>query len=125
MFTAAELSFLSALGRGRLSTIGPDGTPQVHPVTFVVGADHLEIGGPRLRESHKYRNIRRDPRVSLVVDDESFGDDRTIEIHGTAELAETSTPLAPGFGTDVIRIRPVRVDACNVETPGHSGRFVG
>ena len=29
----------------------------------------IEIGGPRLHETQKVRNIRRDPRVSLVVDE--------------------------------------------------------
>ena len=127
MFTDSELRFLESLQQGRLVTIGPDDTPQIHPVTFVVNRDlgSVDISSPRLRDSQKYRNVRRDPRVSLVVDDPSLplrGFDelsgRGLEIHGMAELAERP-------GADVICIRPVRLDGWNVGGSGHQSRFVG
>jgi pyridoxamine 5'-phosphate oxidase family protein len=126
VFTDTELRFLESLRQGRLVTIGPDDAPQIHPVTFVVNSDlgSVDIGGARLRESQKYRNVRRDPRVSLVVDDPSLplrGFDelsgRGLEIHGMAELAERS-------GADVICIRPVRLDRWNLGDAGHQSRFL-
>ena len=126
MFTDSELRFLESLRQGRLVTIGPDDAPQIHPVTFVVNSDlgSVDISSARLRDSQKYRNVRRDPRVSLVVDDPSLplrGFDelsgRGLEIHGMAELAEKS-------GADVIRIRPVRLDRWNLGDAGHHSRFV-
>ncbi|MBJ7336133.1 pyridoxamine 5'-phosphate oxidase family protein [Mycolicibacterium sp.] len=127
VLTAAESHFLESVGRGRLVTIGRDEAPQVHPVPFVVDGEggSIEISGPRLRESRKYANVRRDPRVSLIVDDPSLPlrgfDDLTgrgVEIHGFAELAERS-------GRDIIRIRPVRVDRWNLDdTNGHQSRFI-
>ena len=126
VFTDTELRFLESLQQGRLVTIGPDDAPQIHPVRFVVdsGAGSLDISSGRLRESHKYRNVRRDPRVSLIVDDPSLplrGFDETtgrgVEIHGFAELAQKA-------GADVIRIRAVRVDSWNLGDAGHHSRFV-
>ena len=126
MFTDAEFRFLDSLRHGRLVTIGPGDSPQIHPVPFVVYAasGSIEVGGARLRDTQKYRNVRRDPRVSLIVDDPSLplrGFDelsgRGVEIHGFAELAERS-------GSDIIRIRAVRVDDWNLEDIGHHSRFV-
>jgi pyridoxamine 5'-phosphate oxidase family protein len=126
VFTDTELRFLESLQQGRLVTIGPDGAPQIHPVAFVVdrGYGSVDISSVRLRESQKYRNVRRDPRVSLIVDDPSLplrGFDeltgRGVEIHGFAELAAIS-------GADVIRVRPVRLDSWNLGDAGHQSRFV-
>lgn len=124
MFTDTELRFLESCRQGRLVTIGPDGAPQIHPVTFVVDSGYGSVDIGSVRESQKYRNVRHDPRVSLSVDDPSLplrGFDeptgRGVEIHGFAELAEIS-------GTDVIRVRPVRLDSWNVGGTGHLSRFV-
>jgi len=132
MFTDAEYDYLNSHTLGRLASIGAGGTPEVHPVTFTVDPHTccIEIGGPGLRDTHKYRNIRRDPRVSLIVDDEERqppGSDRArsrgIEIRGTPELSER-TPVSPGMDADIIRIRPALIDSWNVQAPGHHWRFV-
>jgi pyridoxamine 5'-phosphate oxidase family protein len=81
-----------------LATIGPDGAPQAHPVAFWVGPDTavIKMGGPELSRSQKYRNIQADPRVSLVVDDQSetanpIGQTgRGIEIRGIIEIVAAS-----------------------------------
>ena len=124
MFTDTEMRFLESHQQGRLVTIGTDGAPQIHPVAFVVDGGYGSVDVISQRESQKYRNVRRDPRVSLSVDDPSLplrGFDeltgRGVEIHGFAELAEIS-------GTDVIRVRPVRLDSWNLGGSGHRSRFV-
>lgn len=124
MFTDTELRFLESQQQGRLVTIGPDGAPQIHPVTFMVDSGQGSVDIISVRESQKYRNVRHDPRVSLSVDDPSLPlrgfeepTGRGVEIHGFAELAEIS-------GTDVIRVRPVRLESWNLEGSGHQSRFV-
>jgi PPOX class probable F420-dependent enzyme len=53
---------------GKLATVGRDGAPHVAPIWFVLdGDDVVFMTGARTR---KGRNLRRDPRASLVVDDE-------------------------------------------------------
>lgn len=130
VFTEAELGLLVASRHGRLVSLGADDTPQIHAVSFVVDAVSgcIDISGPRLRDSQKYRNIRHDPRVTLIVDDDSAeahdlatAKGRKLEIRGIAELSERP---APGMSTDVIRIRPVRIDAWNLAGDGHDSRFV-
>jgi pyridoxamine 5'-phosphate oxidase family protein len=133
MFTEIEYRYLSSHRYERLASIGPDGAPQIHPVAFAVdpATGCIEIGGPRLHETQKVRNIRRDPRVSLVVDEpapEPVGPGeqggRGIEIRGAAALSQRRQPLAPGFGTDIIRITPARIVAWNLDRPGYNSRFV-
>lgn len=124
MFTEAEYRYLTSHPLGRLASIGPDGAPQVHPVPFVVDivSGCIEIEGPRLNETQKLRNIRRDPRVSLVVDDQAPGQVRAggrygrgIEIRGAAEL---------GHSANVIRVWPARIIVWNLDGPGRNSRFV-
>ncbi len=133
MFTEVEYRYLSSHTLGRLASIGPDGAPQIHPVVFRVDpvGDSIEIGGPLLHETRKFRNIKRDPRVSLVVDDQtpdpvgSSGQTaRGLEIRGAAELSQPSQPLTSGFSTDIIRIRPALIVAWNLDRPGYHSRFV-
>lgn len=79
-------AFLSAGTRtGKLATVRRDGSPHVQPVWFVLDGDDLVFttGATTV----KGRNLRRDPRASLVVDDEAppFA---YVRVDGQAELSE-------------------------------------
>jgi pyridoxamine 5'-phosphate oxidase family protein len=132
VFTEVEYRYLSTHTLGRLASIGPDGAPQIHPVAFRVDPDGtIEIGGPFLHETQKLRNIMRDPRVSLVVDDQTSDavvpsglTARGLEIRGAAEISQPSQPVTAGFSTEVIRIRPALIVAWNLNRPGYHSRFV-
>jgi NADPH2:quinone reductase len=135
VFTDVERAYLRALHLGRLATIGPSGAPQVNPVAYWVDdrAETIDIGGPALSDSQKFRNIEADPRVSFVVDDiarpeESVGPGgqrgRGLEIRGRAETLVVEEPLMHGFSNDVIRIHPRRVIAWNIDGPGPNVRDV-
>ncbi|SHN47746.1 PPOX class F420-dependent oxidoreductase [Cryptosporangium aurantiacum] len=132
-FTSDERQYLAAQRRGHLGTIGPDGTPQVKPVAYFWDADAetIDIGGPELSRSQKSRNVEADPRVSFVVDDESATPvgpggqrGRGLEIRGTAVLLSRAEALLPGFSPEVLRIRPRRVVAWNIDGPGANIRDV-
>jgi pyridoxamine 5'-phosphate oxidase family protein len=109
MFTNGEYHNLTTRRRGRLTTLGPGEPTHVHPVPSIVDnrTGCIEIGGRHLGDTQKYRNIRRDPRVSLVVDDgisaplqldERGG--RAIEIRRIAEASESARPTSAGFDTE-------------------------
>ncbi|MFC7304600.1 PPOX class F420-dependent oxidoreductase [Streptomyces monticola] len=71
---------------GKLSTVRADGAPHVAPVWFLLdGDDHLVFNTGK--DSVKGRNLARDGRVALCVDDDrppfSF-----VVIQGQAELIE-------------------------------------
>jgi PPOX class probable F420-dependent enzyme len=52
----------------KVATAMPDGQPHVMPVWFVLDGDRVVFTTGA--DSVKGRNLRRDPRIALVVDDE-------------------------------------------------------
>jgi pyridoxamine 5'-phosphate oxidase family protein len=132
IFTKIEQKYIIAQALGRLATIGPTGAPQNHPVTYRLNDDGtIDIGGPNLSASRKYRNIVTDPRVSLVVDDtapEPVGPGgqrgRGLEIRGRVEILRVEQPVMEGFSDDLLRIHPRRIVAWNLDQPGNNNRDV-
>lgn len=71
---------------GKLATVRPDGRPHVAPIWFAPADDGSLVFNTG-EETLKGRALRRDPRVSLCVDDErppfSF-----VVVEGTVELSD-------------------------------------
>jgi PPOX class probable F420-dependent enzyme len=84
MDAAGARDFLRTNHRGVLSTFRADGRPQLSPVAAALDADGRVVISTR-EPAMKVRNIRRDPRVSLVVfTDRFYGD--WVQVEGTAEI---------------------------------------
>jgi pyridoxamine 5'-phosphate oxidase family protein len=118
--TDAEISYLQEQQLGRLATIQPDGSPQVKPVGFTYNPalGTVDISGFRMSASQKFRNISRDGRAALVVDDIVSTQPwrvRFLEIRGNAEAVGGAAD-GPG-DTSIIRIHPNRVLSFGVEEP--------
>jgi PPOX class probable F420-dependent enzyme len=60
---------LSGTRTAKLATVRADGRPHVAPIWFILDGDTLVFTTGK--ESIKGKNLRRDPRVMLCVDDES------------------------------------------------------
>jgi pyridoxamine 5'-phosphate oxidase family protein len=123
--TQTEQQFLSAQRRGHLATVAPGGSPQVKPVGFAYNSElgTIDIAGFNMASSAKYRNIRANPEVAFVVDDvlsEGIDGVRFLEIRGLAETVSGPAPADPHLAPELIRIRPRRVLAFNID-PGRPG----
>jgi pyridoxamine 5'-phosphate oxidase family protein len=122
VFTDAEYAYLAGHPLGRLATIGPDGAPQIHPVALWLNeaAGTIDIGGPALASSQKFRNVQADPRISLIVDDQAETPNpigqtgRGIEVRGQAEIVTLDPPLIAAFSSETLRICPHRIIAWNI-----------
>lgn len=117
--------YLDSRSRGRLATVGPDGSPQVKPVGYRYNADlgAIDIAGFEMERSAKYRNIGANPKVALVVDDqvgEGAAGTRYLEVRGYADQIRAAGPMGPGLSPHLIRIRPRRLVAWNID-PAHPG----
>jgi pyridoxamine 5'-phosphate oxidase family protein len=123
--TDAEQRFLARQPRGHLSTIGPDGSPQVKPLgfTYNTALGTIDIAGFNMGRSAKYRNIGSNPRVAFVVDEvtaDTMEGAHFLEIRGVAEAVTDSIPSDPHLAPEIIRIHPRRLIAFNVD-PEHPG----
>lgn len=75
------------VAKARIATLGtvrPDGSPHLTPVwyryddgDFLVSVD---------RDSRKHRNVQRDPRVELCIDDRERAPYHTVIVRGTASV---------------------------------------
>jgi pyridoxamine 5'-phosphate oxidase family protein len=122
-FTETERDYLSGGGRrlGRLATVGADGTPHVVPVglSFNPSVDAIEVGGIELEATKKFRDVARNGRAAIVVDDLASTDPwrpRGIEVRGVAEAVAEPTPL--------IRLHPRRIVSWGLDG-GRQARSVG
>jgi pyridoxamine 5'-phosphate oxidase family protein len=114
VFTEQELEYLAGQRLGRIATVGPDGQPHVVPTGFRYSAEHdaIDVGGLRMSQTKKVRDVQHGGRASIVVDDVlPPWQPRMIEIRGTAEVfAEGAKAI---FGDRVedlfVRIYPRRI----------------
>ena len=83
-----RIAFLSHGTRtGKLATVREDGRPHVQPIWFVLDEDDGSLVFTTGRATVKGRNLRRDPRASLIVDDEAppFA---YVRVDGAVEISE-------------------------------------
>ncbi len=114
VFTDRELAYLTGGPRlGRIATVGDDGTPHVVPVgwSYNSAAQAIEVGGVNLEQTKKFRDIRRNGRAAIVIDDIASVDPwrvRGVEVRGRAEALSRPVPL--------IRVHPERVVSWGIES---------
>jgi pyridoxamine 5'-phosphate oxidase family protein len=131
-FTEAEQTFLARQPRGRLATIGPDGTPQVKPVGFTYNRalGTIDIAGYFMASSAKYRNVGANPNVAFVVDEvtaPTMEGAHFLEVRGLGETTTGPGQVGAGLPPEIIRIHPRRIISFNVDPdrPGLDARDVG
>lgn len=109
-FSEAERAYLGTQRLARLATVDLSGQPQANPVGFFPQEDGtVWIGGFSLARTKKWRNLRQNPKVALVVDDlvsVSPWHVRGLEIRGEAELLTGPNKLGSHFSDEAIRIHP-------------------
>jgi pyridoxamine 5'-phosphate oxidase family protein len=113
VFTDSELEYLASQRLGRIATVGADGQPHVVPTSFRYDPDHdaIDVGGMRMSQTKKLRDVQRTGRASIVVDDvQPPWQPRMIEIRGTAEVSpQGGKSFGDAFEDTIVRIRPTRI----------------
>lgn len=131
VFTAIEQQFLTRQRLGRLTTIGPDGFPQVKPLGFIYNAElgTIDVTGFNMVQSAKYRNVQTNPHVALVADEmtePSMSGVSFLEVRGLAENTVGSHDLQDHLDREIIRIHPRRIVSFNIDpaNPGFASRTI-
>jgi pyridoxamine 5'-phosphate oxidase family protein len=124
VFTQSELDYLAGQRLGRIATVGQNGQPHVVPTTFRYDPEHdaIDVGGLRMSQTKKVRDVRRSGRAAIVVDDVlPPWQPRMIEIRGTAEvLPSGGKALGERFEDTIVRIHPTRIISFGVDGGGRS-----
>jgi pyridoxamine 5'-phosphate oxidase family protein len=116
-FSEGELAYLQGERRlGRVATVGKDGTPHVAPVGWSYNAVHdtIDVGGRQFDKSKKYRDVLRNGRAAIVIDDLASVDPwrpRGVEVRGQAEIVSDPGPM--------IRIHPDRIVSWGLDVSSH------
>jgi pyridoxamine 5'-phosphate oxidase family protein len=123
VFTDSELGYLAGQRLGRIATVGSDGQPHVVPTSFRYNPEHdaIDVGGLRMSQTKKLRDVQRTGRASIVIDDVlPPWQPRMIEIRGTAAVVATGgKALGEQFEDTVVRIQPTRIIAFGID-PGET-----
>jgi pyridoxamine 5'-phosphate oxidase family protein len=118
--SAAQIEYLASQRLGRLATAGADHKPHVVPTSFRWNAElgTVDVGGHRVAQTKKYRDVQANGWAAIVVDDLVSVDPwspRMLEIRGSAEAVPTGgAHLGPGFGEAFIRIHPEKVNSFGI-----------
>jgi pyridoxamine 5'-phosphate oxidase family protein len=113
VFTDAELAYLHGGRRlGRIATVGRDGTPHVVPSGWTHNRelDTLDVTGRDVDQTKKFRDVARNGRAAIVIDDMASVDPwrpRALEVRGRAEAIREPEPL--------IRIHPERIVSWGID----------
>lgn len=123
MTKAEYLQFLSDKPRtGKLATVRADGRPHVVPIWYTMDGENLIFTA--WHTSVKVKNILRDARVALCVDEEAppF---HFVMIEGTAEIIEREAPMVRHWAT-IIGGRYMGVDQAEAfgKRNGVEGEYV-
>lgn len=119
-FSVAELAYLSERRLGRLATIDPDGLPHLVPLgwTYNSALDTIDVGGHDFARTRKFRNVRNNPRVALVIDDvlPPFRP-RCVMIRGHGDALDDAVGAAGQPTGPIIRITAAEVISWGLDAP--------
>lgn len=80
-------AFLAANRKVQVATVGPDGAPHLSTLFYALVGGRLAFW--TYAASQKAVNLRRDPRVTCLVEDgEEYGELRGLMLRGTAETTD-------------------------------------
>jgi pyridoxamine 5'-phosphate oxidase family protein len=130
VFIEKEMEYLAGQRLGRIPTMGPDGQPHVVPTSFRYNAEHdaIDVGGLRMSQTKKLRDVQRTGRASIVIDDVlPPWQPRMIEVRGSASVIPSGgKAFGERFEDTIVRIQPTRIVAFGID-PGEApnARSVG
>jgi pyridoxamine 5'-phosphate oxidase family protein len=106
-FTDRETKYIKSQKLARLATSSNGSSqPDVAPVGYDFDGEYFYVSGINVERTLKYKNVRRNPRVSLVIDDLVSTDPwhvRGVKIHGSADIVEKEGYIG---AAEYIRIKP-------------------
>jgi pyridoxamine 5'-phosphate oxidase family protein len=131
IFSETEIEYVKSQHLTRIATAsvsskeGEEGSiwPDVVPVGFDFDGDYFYVGGMNLLKSTKYKNVLKNNKVALVIDDLKTvdpWDPRGLKIYGTADIVTRQGGYMDSTGHSnlhYIRITPKKKWSWGIEEP--------
>lgn len=107
-------AFIASQRTLAVATIGHDGFPHVAPLWFVVEGGRIVFRS--FTKSQKIVNLRRDPRLTVLVEDgEDYAELRGVMVKGTARLVDDRDEVLRLYGKVSVRYTMPDVDADDLD----------
>jgi pyridoxamine 5'-phosphate oxidase family protein len=119
-FSEAELAYLAEGKLGRLGSIDPAGMPHVVPLgwRYNPALDAIDVGGRDFSRTAKFRNVRANPHVALVIDDVlPPWRPRCVLIRGHGDALDDAVGPDGQATGPIIRITPTEVISWGLDAP--------
>jgi pyridoxamine 5'-phosphate oxidase family protein len=128
-----EIEYLNTQHIARIATVSTseDGNklmqPDVVPVGFDFDGEYFYVSGMNILKSTKYKNILKNKKVAVVIDDLRTvdpWDPRGIRIYGDADLVNQRGGYMDSTGHSehtYIRIRPIKKWSWGIDEPVFTG----
>lgn len=134
LFSQNEIKYLKSQRLARIATaaISNEGyiQPDVAPVGFDFDGDYFYVGGMNILKSTKYKNVLKNNKVAIVIDDLKSvdpWDPRGIKVYGTADVVTRQGGYMDSTGhanPSYIRISPKKKWSWGIDEPVFvEGRF--
>ena len=123
IFSQKEIEYIKSQRLARIATATPSIQPDVVPVGFDFEGDYFYVGGMNLLKSTKYKNVLKNNKVALVIDDLKTvdpWDPRGMKIYGTADIVTRQGGYMDNTdhsNSHYIRITPKKKWSWGVEEP--------
>ena len=142
IFSQKEMEYIKSQRLARIATAAPSSKeeeeqgehttiqPDVVPVGFDFDGDYLYVGGMNILKSTKYKNVLKNNKVAIFIDDLKSVDPcdpRGIKVYGTADVVTRQGGYMEGTGhpnPKYIRVKPDKKWSWGIEEPVFAeGRF--
>ena len=134
IFSQKEVEYIKSQRLARIATAAPSIAfsrqgedrsiqPDVVPVGFDFDGDYFYVGGMNILMSTKYKNVLKNNKVAIVIDDlKSIDpwDPRGIKVYGTADIINSQGGYMEGTGhpnPSYIKVKPDKKWSWGIEEP--------
>jgi pyridoxamine 5'-phosphate oxidase family protein len=114
VFTDGELGYLASQRLARIATASAAGQPDVAVVGFGLDGEVIVSGGIDLTKTIRLRNLRENPRATIVIDDLASVTPwapRGVKVRGRASVEDHDGALRIRIEAEVIWSWGINLDA--------------
>ena len=116
--------FLAGRRTMNIATIGPTGHPHVVAMWYGFSGDNIAFW--TFGRAQKVRNLRRDPKISALVEDgQTYSQLRGVELVGTARLVEDRDAIIEIGMSVAQRYQSADADMIRARVEAQAGKRIG